>query len=97
MRIEVLRSGGFANIWRRAEIDTDELPPDRAEEYERLVAGIDFDAVKRGTSPSGADRFVYDVRIERDAGTEALHVSEADAPPALRELISHVLAEQRGR
>ena len=38
MRIRFERSGGFANISLKAEIDSAELPPERAKELSRLVA-----------------------------------------------------------
>ncbi|HEX6447733.1 MAG TPA: protealysin inhibitor emfourin, partial [Streptosporangiales bacterium] len=67
MRIAVTRSGGFAGLVRRAEIDSADHP-----DVARLL-----DAVRLDELPEPAprpDRFVYEIEI----GDRAAQVGEAD-------------------
>lgn len=133
MRVTVTRSGGFAGMVRRAELDSDDHPvvagllaeaglggapgpapagppgddrsgtPGPAEGGAgRFAARGDRPAEDRhgrparpgaGTGPtsapaSGADRFVYDIRI----GDRRVRVGEADLHGPLRRLVEHILA-----
>jgi hypothetical protein len=74
-------------------IDTGELEAPEAEEAERLVDRLDLDDLAR-RSPlrgGGADRFQYDLSVERDRRRHRLTVAEDAAPPALRQLLAWVL------
>jgi len=82
MRISVTRSGGFAGITRRAEVDTDERPD--ADDWKRLVDRADL----RDRGRPAPDRFVY--RIDVDGRTA--HVGEADLDEPTRALIDRVFA-----
>lgn len=85
MRISVTRSGGFAGITRRAEVNTSALPdPDG---WQALVSRVDL-AEYRDEPTRQPDRFVYTVDID---GTSA-HFGETDLTDALRELIDRVFA-----
>lgn len=83
MKISVTRSGGFAGITRRAEVDTDGRPD--ADHWHRMVARADLS--DRGPG-GGPDRFVY--RIEVDGRTA--QVGEADLDEPTRALVDSVLA-----
>lgn len=84
MRISVTRSGGFAGITRRAEVDT-EARGDAAA-WEDLVGRADL--TDRGRAAGPPDRFVY--RIDVDDRTA--HVGEADLDEPTRALIDSVFA-----
>lgn len=83
MKISVTRSGGFAGITRRAEVDTEGRPD--ADDWHRMVDQADL--TDRG--PEGRpDRYVY--RIEVDGRTA--QVGEADLDEPTRALVDSVLA-----
>ncbi len=94
IRIDLVRSGGFAGISRRASVDTDKLPPPEASRVAELVKGVDFDAL--GTLATGPprrpDRFQYDLDVRQGGRHHHLTLGERDAPPELRALIDHVLS-----
>ncbi len=61
MHITMDRSGGFANIRRHREVDTDTLPPAEAAEIERLAAA----AIKSPESSDPMpDAFTYVITID---------------------------------
>ncbi|GAA4625853.1 hypothetical protein GCM10023196_031660 [Actinoallomurus vinaceus] len=84
MKVAVTRSGGFAGMVRRAEIDSADHPA-----AARLVDEIDFGGVPE-PAPA-ADRFVYDVEV----GDRTVPVAEADLHGPLRDLVDYVLAHGR--
>jgi hypothetical protein len=93
IRIDLVRSGGFAGISRRASVDTDALPPAEAGRIAELVGAVDFDALAAlATGPPGRpDRFQYDLDVRQGGRHHHLTLGERDAPPELRALIDHVL------
>ncbi|MFD6548393.1 protealysin inhibitor emfourin [Streptomyces sp. NPDC058398] len=86
MRIEVRRTGGFAGIERRAEVDTTARPDARAWHAlaERaLTAG-------RDTPPAGVpDGFHYEITVDG----RTVHAADPGLTEDQRELISRVLKE----
>lgn len=88
MRIRFERSGGFANVPLRAELDSAEMSPARAQELERLVdKARSFDQ----PPPAGGiipDDLHYQITIENDAGeSRTLHISDTAAPDELKSLL----------
>lgn len=88
MRIRFERSGGFANVPLRAELNSAEMSPARAQELERLV-----DKARPFDQPSQAGAIVpddlhYQITIENDAGeSRTLHISDTAAPDELKLLL----------
>ncbi|MEU4082805.1 protealysin inhibitor emfourin [Streptomyces aureus] len=86
MRIEVRRTGGFAGIERRAEVDTS-ARPDAAEWHalaERVLA------TEGDTHPAGVpDGFHYEITVD---GT-TVRAADPHLTDAQRELVSRVLKE----
>jgi hypothetical protein len=103
IRIEVVRSGGFAGIPVHAVVDTATLPPEEAQDLARLVEQIDFAALAARTrsEPSaggrGADRFQYDVDVARGGQRHRFSVRDGAVPPEVAPLLTSVLAHARGR
>ncbi len=100
MRIELNRSGGFANITRNVSIDTRDLPRETAQELADLINRINLPGLA-GRSPirrAGADRFQYDLTVTPD-DREPYRVSiqEGDLTPELRSLIERMLAMKTRR
>jgi hypothetical protein len=81
VRVAVTRSGGFAGLVRRAEVDSADHP---------AVAGL-IDTVRLDDVPRSRpqpDRYVYEIQI----GDRSARVGEADLHGPLRELVDHVMS-----
>jgi hypothetical protein len=81
MRIRFERSGGIANIPLRAELDSDQMPRDRAQELERLVERArPFD---QSAQPSAAeptpDDLQYEMTIEDAGRTHTIRTGDTAA------------------
>ncbi|MEU0786254.1 protealysin inhibitor emfourin [Streptomyces sp. NPDC006173] len=86
MRIQVRRTGGFAGIERRAEVDTAGRP-DAADWHALAERTL---AAGRGAPPPGVpDGFSYRITVD---GT-TVHAADPSLTEDQRELISRVLKE----
>jgi hypothetical protein len=81
MRVAVTRSGGFAGLVRRAEVDSADHPA-----VAGLLGDVRLDDVPEHRPQP--DRYVYDIQI----GDRAAKVGEADLNGPLRELVDHVMS-----
>jgi emfourin len=95
VKIDFVRTGGFAGMRLELHLDTRTLREERALEMERLVksAGF-FDLPMPGRRPAqGADLFEYRVEIEsEELGSRTITVSETAVPDRLQPLIEHLSA-----
>ncbi|MDT0393777.1 MULTISPECIES: protealysin inhibitor emfourin [Streptomyces] len=86
MRIEVSRTGGFAGIERRAEVDTTGRP-DAAEWHTLAERSL---AAGRGTPPPGVpDGFAYRITVDG----RSVHCADPHLTDDQRTLIRRVLKE----
>jgi hypothetical protein len=86
MRIQVSRTGGFAGIERRAEVDTSGRPD--AREWQALAEQAL--AAGRGTPAEGVpDGFVYEITVDG----RTVHAADPRLTEEQRRLISRVLKE----
>ncbi|MET7455336.1 protealysin inhibitor emfourin [Streptomyces sp. NPDC005574] len=86
MRIQVSRTGGFAGIERRAEVDTSGRPD--AREWQALAEQAL--AAGRGTPVQGVpDGFVYEITVDG----RTVHAADPRLTEEQRRLISRVLKE----
>ncbi|MEV6111451.1 protealysin inhibitor emfourin [Streptomyces sp. NPDC052109] len=86
MRIQVRRTGGFAGIERRAEVDTSGRPdaPTWHALAERVLAS------GRGTPPAGVpDGFRYEITVDG----RTVYAADPRLTEEQRELVSRVLKE----
>jgi len=94
VRIDVVRSGGFAGLTTSATVDTASLEPERAAEIRELLAGMDLAALaeRLASEPAqprrGADRFQYDVTVREGNRRYRLSLPQDALSPDLRRLIS---------
>lgn len=86
MRVEVVRSGGFAGRTVHWEVDTADLPEPARAELHDLLAGASSWA---GGTEAGADRFGYRLHATGDDQDLDLRFGEA-APPEARRLLDLV-------
>lgn len=83
MRVVVMRSGGFAGLTQRSEVDGD------SPALARLVRAARTSALPR--SRPMPDAYVYEVELDG----ERYELGETELPPEWRQLIEYV--EERGR
>jgi hypothetical protein len=99
VRIDFQRSGGFAGVVLRCSIDTARMTPEEAREIEELVSAVD-PAALAAASPRpgrGADRFQYDLTIDREDQRHHLSFGEGELTPELRPLVTRLLEIARRR
>ncbi|WP_405481327.1 protealysin inhibitor emfourin [Streptomyces sp. NBC_00009] len=86
MRIQVIRTGGFAGIERRAEVDT----AGRADAHEWHALAEQALAAGRGTPPVGVpDGFSYTITVDG----KTVYCADPRLTDEQRGLISRVLKE----
>ncbi|MBH5334776.1 hypothetical protein IHE55_08200 [Streptomyces pactum] len=92
MRIIVVRTGGFAGIERRAELDTTGRPDARHLEalaHQAVETGTGAEAGPAGSPRGVPDGFHYDITVD---GRTA-HCADPRLTDAQRELVRTVLKE----
>ncbi|MBD2344093.1 protealysin inhibitor emfourin [Anabaena subtropica] len=89
MRVFLERTGGFAGISKRINVDTNKLPQQEAEKLCQLVAAADlFQLPQQIISSYGQrDRFQYQMTIEDNGQQHTVIVSEAALSSNLKTLI----------
>jgi len=95
MRIRFERSGGFANIPLRAQLDSAEMPAERAEKLKGLVERVrPFDQPAEAHGPVAMpDQFHYEVTIEDAAGKHSIRTRDDAASDDLKLLFDFLGAE----
>ena len=92
VRVEVVRSGGFAGLTRAAVMDTAELDRERAEQLRKLVDESQIQSLTSTPPGSGAaDRFQYEVTVVRGNQRRSIVLHESNMPDAARRLVRWVL------
>ena len=97
LRIEFQRSGGFAGLTMRTEVDTSELPPEDAEVFERLVGCLEASGVGDEPPPGQPDRFQYELTVTRGKESRRFQLAEQDLTPEMLELVSLLVERARQR
>lgn len=92
MRVNFVRTGGFAGLRLEAVVDSDSLPE---EEARLLKTELDnacfFDLPSKLTSRSGgADRFQYEITVEDGNTQHTIETGETAIPEPLLPFIQHV-------
>ena len=92
MIIRMERSGGFAGMTLRAEIDSEQLDEHERLALQELVTAADFfNLPDRIEAPNvGADRFVYVFSIEQSGDSHTVEVNEGGMPEQLQPLVNRV-------
>ena len=94
MRIRFERTGGFANVPLRAELDSTQMPPDRARELAGLVEkALPFDQPAQPNASPMPDDLHYNITIEDGGRTHTFNISDSAAPDNLK-LLFDFLGEE---
>jgi hypothetical protein len=88
-RIEFERSGGLVGRSLTATIDSANLAQEDAAELLAMLDKIDMQAPT--APPRGADRFQYDIRVERDGKQETITGYDGSMSPELKALSDRLL------
>jgi len=91
VRIEVVRSGGFAGLRVERALDTALLPTTERERVERLVLEAGFFELPERAVSGLPDVIQYRVRIEADRREHEVATDERAAGGALLALVQRVL------
>jgi hypothetical protein len=105
MQITFERSGGFGGMRLMTSLDSHTLPPEQAQELERLVEAADFFSLPSqltGTAGpygtiGGADRFFYQVTVDEGDRQHTVEANESAIPTTLSPLIERLTALARNR
>ena len=90
MKIQFERSGGFAGMTTRVNIDADSLPDAERQTLATLIKNADFFALPatiKNSASAGADHFNYRVTIELDGRTQTVETMDGAAPASLIPLL----------
>jgi len=92
MRIEFVRSGGFAGIRLARTLDTDSLPPDQADKLEHLVQEAGFFELPDIPQPNRVvpDSIMYQITVTAATQTRVFAVTENTMPAQLRPLLDYL-------
>jgi len=100
MRISFERTGGFAGLQSRGEVDSEKLPAKQAQELERLVEEARlFDQPAEISAPQRArDQYQYELTVEDGNRTHTIQTSDTAASDELRNLIRWLIdAARKGK
>jgi len=91
VRIQVVRSGGFAGLHREREVETEQLSPDERLELERLVAEAQFFDLPERQLSGLPDVLQYRVRVEVGGHAHEVTADDQTASVALAALVARVM------
>ncbi len=98
MRVRVYfeRTGGITGRKIEVFVDSDSLPHTQAKRLEALLAKSRFFdlPVELRSSPEGADRFLYRVRVEADSRSHTVEAGEAAVPANMRPLLDWLVRHE---
>ena len=92
MRIEFVRSGGFAGMRLTCNVDTSDLPQEQASSLDKLVSDAGFFELPETLAPKSPmpDRFEYRLTVDGAEQSHSVVVSDAAAPESLRPLLNYL-------
>jgi hypothetical protein len=95
IRLDVVRSGGFAGISRSGTVDTSELTPAEAAEVAESLDALHLDELAAASAqpdrPETPDAFRYEVTVSRGERRWDLVLSDPQLPAGLRLVIHRAL------
>lgn len=102
MRIQFVRSGGFAGLRMATEIDGEALSPEELQNLREALDNAHFFTMPEemmGEMP-GADRFQYEITVEDQGLQHTVVTNEASLPQEMQPLIhqlEQIARSQRGQ
>jgi hypothetical protein len=90
LRVEVSRSGGFAGLALRGEVDTATLPEPAATTVADVLQTLPFD--QPPAPPQHPDSFRYEITVIDHSGRRTAVLDEAQVPAELRPILDAAVA-----
>jgi hypothetical protein len=89
MRIQFVRTGGFAGMRLAATIDSDQLPHEDAELLKEALDSADFFSLPAHlmAEGGGADRFQYEITVEEGGCQHTVQAGDESLPEDLQPLV----------
>lgn len=87
MKVRYRQSGGFAGLSLGADLDSEKLPPDEAEELARLVNRAALDKIGVKKSIRGRDLTSYEIIVEDNGQTRKASFDDTTIPPNVQPLL----------
>jgi hypothetical protein len=88
MQIYFKRSGGFVGRQLQVTLDTSSLPAAEAEIIEQMLMDANFFEMPSGPAEvSGADRFIYELKVVSEESEHTVLISEEEATTELDSLL----------
>lgn len=94
MKIDFVRTGGFAGLRLARTFDTAALPEVQRKKIEQLVSAARFFDLEEGAAPERSlpDAFEYRLSISSEARNRTIVVREAAMPTVLRPLVDYLVS-----
>ncbi len=92
--IQLERSGGFAGVGFRADVDSSALDASASAELERLADAVDFSQAP-AAKPGVPDAFQYHLVAEHGPQRHELSLGESQLDPPLKELVDWLMQRAR--
>jgi hypothetical protein len=100
MRIAFERSGGFAGLTLRADVNTASLPREDAERLQALLSRVDFFELPEDLDDDDgaqADRFRYVVKVSDGDRHRTVQVGDGYASDAIQDLLKELTRLAKAR
>lgn len=92
MKIDFIRTGGFAGIRLAGSFDTQQLLPEQGSTLDKLIIDSGFfslpEEIQQNTP--GPDRFEFQISISTGQQSHSIKVNDAVMPESLRPLVEYL-------
>lgn len=92
MQVQFQRSGGFAGLLLSANINTDTLPPDEAQQLINEMNSAHFFDLPTQISgkPGAADTFQYVITVQQGGATHTVQADDSALPDNVVPFVRHL-------
>ena len=92
MRVDFIRTGGFAGVRLTTSVDTTDLSPDQAVTIHKLLDDSRFFELPENIAPPKPmpDRFEYRLTVASAEQTHTVTVNDAACPESLKPLLNYL-------
>ncbi|GAB1542070.1 hypothetical protein NUACC21_47440 [Scytonema sp. NUACC21] len=90
MKVKFSQSGGYANLRRGCELDTDLLPSDEAAKLQSLVEQSDILQTQSSHTPHARDLFNYNITVETNEGAPTVSFDDLSVPENAQPLLNYL-------
>jgi hypothetical protein len=97
MFINFERTGGFAGLKLKTQLDSKDLPDEQSAEFDNLLNEANFFEIPKAntSSQNGPDRFQYKLAVKHNDKEHEINFNEESMPETLKPLVSKLLDRAR--